>query len=64
MVFKYWFPVFTGTSLDSRLHGNDRKKEGETKGLLRQPKQPDPSPFPSPLWGEGKGEGNSILYEI
>jgi hypothetical protein len=19
----YWFPVFTGTSLDSRFHGND-----------------------------------------
>jgi len=25
--FFYWFPVFTGTSLDSRFHGNDRKVE-------------------------------------
>jgi hypothetical protein len=24
--FFYWFPVFTGTSLDSRFHGNDREK--------------------------------------
>jgi hypothetical protein len=23
MVLRYWFPVFTGTSLDSRFHGND-----------------------------------------
>jgi hypothetical protein len=27
MVFKYWFPVFKGTSLDSRFHGNDETSD-------------------------------------